>query len=550
MTDILEYLYATRGLETDEQKSIFLKPDFERDTHDPFLLSDMEEVVLRIRMAQENNEIVGIYTDYDCDGIPGAVILSDFLEKIGISKSIVYIPDRHTDGYGLAQKGIDFLIEKGASLIITIDLGITGFDGAIYCKEKKVDLIITDHHLPHEKLPQAYAIINPKKENDEYPFKELCGSGVVFKIIQAYIQKYGVELGIQPGYEKWFLDMVGLATLSDMVPLVGENRAFAYFGLVVMKKTKKPGLLALYKNAGIKTATLSEDDITHTVTPRLNAASRMGDVFLAYNLLKTQSYDEAEILVKALTSLNNSRKSHVARIMKEVYDFPEHVFKQSVVVVGSPKWRPGVLGLVAAKLVEEYAKPVFVWGGGEEEENDTLKGSCRGYGNVSLVDIMHGAQESFIHYGGHTGAGGFAVSKKEIYDLQDTLSRIYDGLLLSMPTQMQTKNQDANPTISFINEDIYSLINQFAPFGLGNEKPVIRFENVVLKTTKLFGKSSEHLECIFDIGGREYKAISFFKKQDSFNRELTPGDMYTIMSHIEKSYFFRPELRLRLIDIY
>lgn len=548
MTDVLEHLYKTRGLYTEEQKDFFLKPDFTRDSHDPYLLSDMDVVISRIQKAKEHNETVGIYADYDCDGVPGAVILSDFLEKVGIQKIPIYIPDRHLDGYGLSNKGIDELISNGATLIITIDLGITGFDGALYCKEKNVDLIITDHHLPHEKLPEAFVVINPKKDGDAYPFKELCGTGVVFKVIQAYIQKNKHQENFKDGFEKWLLDLVGLATLSDMVPLVGENRVFAYYGLIVMKKTKRPGLLALYKNAGIKKETLAEDDITHTVTPRLNAASRMGDVLLAYKILKTNSKQEAEELVKKLSSLNNSRKAHVAHIIKEIYSFPEQVFKDSVVVVGSPKWRPGVLGLVAAKLVDQYKKPVFVWGG---EDDDILKGSCRSIDGVSVVEIMHKTKDFFEHYGGHTGAGGFSISKRNVHDASEVLSRAYDELGKGNFSQTQENKETVSSLpLSTISDTLFNHISTFAPFGLGNEKPVFRFEQAILESFKMFGKTGEHLECIFSISGKNIKAIAFFKKEDSYGRALSIGDVYTVLAHVEKSYFFKVELRLRLIDIY
>ncbi len=548
MNDLLEYLYKTRGLETEEDKKNFLKPDFKLHTHDPLLLSDMDRVLSRIHTAKEKGEIVGIYTDYDCDGIPGAVVLSDFLTKIGVIHH-VYIPDRHIDGYGLSPQGIDVLIEKGASVIVTIDLGITGFEGALSAKEKGIDLIITDHHLPHDTLPEAYATINPKKEGDLYPFKELCGTGVIFKVVQGYIQKYQNEHMIEIGYEKWLLDMVGLATLSDMVPLVGENRVFAYFGLIVMRKTKRPGLLSLYAQAGIIKDTLAEEDVTHGVTPRLNAASRMGNAYLAYEVLKATDPALGLRLAKELEALNRQRKAHVALIMKEVHHLPRDIFEKKVIVLGNTKWRPGVLGLVATKVLELYQKPTFVWGGSDENESEVVKGSCRGVVGMSVVALMEKAKDTFAHYGGHTGAGGFSINKRNVHDLAQVLSLGLEDMVADT-----TVSQDTTARNTFLlnepQKEVYTTLNQFAPFGMNNDKPIFKSEYAEIISFKLFGKTKEHLEVCFLMNGRSYKGIAFFTLDTSFTRPVVVGETCTVVYSLEMSYFIRPELRLKIIDIY
>ncbi len=545
MTELWDYLYTTRGLKTDDDKKNFLQPDFASHTHDPFLFSDMERVVDRIHLASVQGETIGIYTDYDCDGIPGSVILSDFLKKIGIDHH-VYIPDRQLDGYGLSIKGIDFLIEKGASCIITIDLGVTGFEGALYAKEKGIDLIITDHHLPHDTLPDAFAIINPKKYGDAYPFKELCGTGVIFKVIQAYLSRFRDEHAVEAGFEKWLLDMVGLATLADMVPLTGENRVFSYYGLIVMRKTKRPGLLALYLSAGIKKEQLAEDDVTHSITPRLNAASRMGNAYLAFEVLNTDDPVEGIRLAKELESLNRKRKSHVAEIMKEVHHLSKDVFEKEVIVLGNPKWRPGVLGLVATKVVELYQKPTFVWGGSDEEDMDVLKGSCRGMSGMSVVSLMESAKDSFVHYGGHVGAGGFAILKRNIHDLADVLKKGVEHAKIETSSD-ETSNHFL---LHEPKKEFFTIITQFAPFGMKNEKPIFKSEFTQIISHKLFGKTKEHLEVFFLMNGKTYKGIAFFTTPENFSRPLLMGETYTVIYAMEMSYFLRPELRLKIIDIY
>lgn len=550
MQDIEEYLYTERNLYTPEDRLAYLKPDFEIHTHDPFLLSDMTKTIERIKKAVDEKEVIGIYTDYDCDGIPGAVIVSDFLKVVGHTDFHVYIPDRQIDGYGLAQKGIDFLHEKGVTLIITIDLGITGHESVLYAKTLGIETIITDHHLPHETLPEAYAVVNPKKAEDEYPFKELCGTGVVYKVICAFLENYRDEYSVVVGFEKWLLDMVGMATLADMVPLVGENRVFSYYGLVVLRKTKRKGLKKLFSLNFMKEATLSEEDITHTIVPRINASSRMGSAYVAYRMLVTDDLAEAESCAKELESLNRKRKAHVAAITKEVHKMDVAVFADEIIVVGDPKWRPGVLGLVASKLVDEYKKPVFVWGGSDEEDVDILKGSCRAPEGHNLVDLMIRAKDIFVHFGGHTGAGGFSIHKKDIFDFKKRVLREYNEYV-------KEQKKDTPVSVVFeksylvdgVDEKLFMTINQFAPFGLSNEKPILKLEGVTLESWKLFGKGEEHLEMIYNINGKLMKGISFFKTDASFGRTLSVGDTYTIFVYLEMSYFLRKELRLRIIDV-
>jgi single-stranded-DNA-specific exonuclease len=552
MNEITEILYNRLGLVTQEEKDAFIKPDFDLHTHDPFLLSDMDKAVERLHNAIQNKEIIGIYTDYDCDGIPGAVIMADFFRVIGYDNFHVYIPDRQSDGYGLSPDGIDSLKEKGCTLIVTIDLGITAVDSTLYANSCGINIIITDHHLPHEIIPDAYAIINPKRSGDMYPFKDLCGSGVVYKLVCGFLSKYRDEYGVAVGIEKWMLDMVGLATLADMVPLVGENRVFAYYGLLVMKKTKRIGLRKILAINKVSLATLNEDDLSFTLVPRINAASRMGDAYLAYRMLSTIDPNEAEQLAKELESLNNKRKAHVASIMKDIKKIGKDFSNTEVIVVGDPLWRPGVLGLVAGKLVEEYQKPVFVWGGNDEGDYDVLKGSCRAPVGTNIVDIMTGASNVFEHFGGHSGAGGFSISKRNIHDLDTMLQSAFY-------TSTQKKNrveetESIDPLFSLVvtspTKTLLDTIQIFAPFGFGNTKPVLRIESVLIESFKQFGKAAEHIEVMCVIDGNTIKALSFFKNATSFGTALAVGERRTLLCHIEMSYFIRPELRLRIIDIY
>ena len=546
-SDLLQILLEKRGIKTKEGAEIFLNPSYERDLYDPFLMRDMERACVRLFEAFESNEKIVIYADYDADGIPGAVILHDLFEKIGYKNYEVYIPMRNSEGYGLNLEAIKEFAKKKVKLLITIDLGITAVAEVAQAEVDDIDVIITDHHLPLEILPKAYAILNPKV--DDYPEKMLCGAGVVFKFVQAFIKKYGEYYKINLGWEKWLLDMVAIATLSDMVPLVGENRALAYFGMKVLKKTPRPGLQKLLAKMNIDQRYLVEDDITFMVTPRLNAASRMDDPLRAYELLSTRDEVEASELAKHLTKINDERKLIVAGIMREVNKKFEKIELKEIIVVGNPKWRVGVLGLVAGKISDEYNKTVFVWG---KDENDLIKGSCRSNGDISVVELMTENKDHFIDFGGHELAGGFTVYDDKIHFLEEALSQSFKNIE-SLVKKSQAENFDLEANFSLINMKNWCEIEKLAPFGLANPKPIFLFKNVIIDKIKKFGKngSGEHLEIIFsDINKNKAKAISFFSNHDSFTKNISEGININLLATFDLSRFRgREELRLRIIDI-
>ena len=262
---LLSKLLFNRGHRDAEAAERYLRPSYEAHMHEPLLMHDMEKAIDRIRDAIAKKEKIVIYADYDCDGIPGAVIMHDFLTRLGYENFSVYIPDRHTEGYGLNETAVDGFVKTDTKLVMTIDLGTTNHEEIATLQKAGIDVIVTDHHLPHETLPDAYAIVNPKVGNT-YPEPMLCGSGVVFKLVQGFLKKYGKEFDVGPGWEKWLLDMAGLATLSDMVPLIGENRVIASFGMQVFRKSPRPGLMQLLRKLNIDQRTITEDDITFMVT--------------------------------------------------------------------------------------------------------------------------------------------------------------------------------------------------------------------------------------------------------------------------------------------
>lgn len=561
--NLIEQLLHNRGIETEEEKEIFLQPDFVKHLHDPFLLPDMKKAVGRILKAIENNERIGIWSDYDADGIPGGALLHDFFKLIGFNNFINYIPHRHTQGYGLNSGGMEELANSptggGVKLLITVDCGIKDHQEILHAKKLGMEVIITDHHepafapasagKPAQKLPKAFAVVNPKRADSKYPEKILCGTGVVWKLIEA-ILKTKRDL-LKEGQEKWLLDLVGLATLSDMVPLTGENRVLSYFGLSVLRKSRRLGLSKLLSSLRINKNNISEDDITFMITPRINAASRMGQALDAFKLLTACDEAEAEGLVKHLDNINNERKVMVAGIVKEAKKKVKEKFESEgekpVIVLGNPDWRPALLGLAAGSIAEEYNRPVFLWGRASDEAEGVLKGSCRSDGVTDLVALMERAKESFVEFGGHKLSGGFSVLFEKIHTLEDALVKASTHVVNNDAEILV----DAELNLKYISENSVAEILQLAPFGVGNEKPVFIFRDILPEKINRFGKAKEHLSINLRDGSSAIRAISFFASPDQFGDALKEGIKTNLVANIEKSFYNgSAEIRLRIVDFF
>ncbi|MBI2618081.1 single-stranded-DNA-specific exonuclease RecJ [Candidatus Kaiserbacteria bacterium] len=548
--ELLQELLMNRGVRTKEEADTFLNPNYDTHLHDPFLIKDMGKAVSRILRAIEKGERIAIWSDYDCDGIPGGVLLHDFFKKIAYANVLNYIPHRHNEGYGLNVNAIDTLKGDGVSLIVTVDVGITDVEQVKHANKHSIDVVITDHHLPNGTLPPAYAVVNSKREDDTYPFDQLCGSGVAYKLVQALIQKG--DFGLTPGWEKWLLDVAGLATIADMVPLVGENRVLAYYGLKVLRKSPRKGLIKLYRKMNLEQRTITEDDVGYMIAPRINAASRMDRPEEAFRLLATDDDVEAGILADHLHKINNERKGTVAAMVREIKKEVGSRGEKDVIVIGNPKWRPALLGLAANTLVEEYGKTVCLWG---EEGLSTqaggrvLKGSCRSNGSVNVVELMKRSESILIEYGGHQFSGGFSVTREHIHRLEEVFLDSY--------THAKQKEHDTAIVVDKklwlddVTSDTYRLIERLAPFGEGNPKPTFLFEGVEISGVRHFGKGNDHLELTFQSeNGKTIPAIVFFKGENDFNVTIKPGAKIHLVAHIEHSTFGRTQgLRLRIVDI-
>ncbi len=521
-----------------------MKVSYERDVHDPFLMTDMDKAVSRILKAMEKGERIAVFGDFDADGLCASVCLKDLFSRAGYDNVTFYIPHRHEEGFGVSTDAIEILAEDGVSLMITVDCGIADAEVLEGAEDRGIDVIVTDHHEPVNGIPGVVAVVDPKRKDCSYPYKDLCGAGVVFKLIQGLLSRE--RFGILEGHEKWLLDLVGIATISDSVPLIGENRALAFYGLLVLRKSSRVGISKLCRKLNLSQRNITEDDVSFMIGPRLNAASRMGDVRDAFILLSTCDETEAGEAVKGLERVNNERKGVVASLVREIKSSRSILVEHDVIVAGNPNWRPSLLGLVANSLAQEYSKPVFLWG---RDGSRVIKGSCRSCGGVDLLELMGSVDGAFEQFGGHRFAGGFSVNFESIHSLRETLNIAYakNGISVTeLPVEV-----DAIISLDDVTDTLYERVERFAPFGVGNPKPVFKFKNVSFKSVRTFGRQKEHLEIVFENSEREdIRAIGFFMSTESLDKKPVEGDRADLIATMERSYFKgRAELRLRIVDV-
>jgi len=543
-SDIARKLLIHRGVYTDKEAEKILEGDYVAGLHDPFLMKDMDKAVERIVRALKEDEHVAIFSDYDADGVPGGVLLRSFFDRVGFNNVTSYIPHRGIEGFGLNKEAVEILSKKGVTLIITVDCGITDTEEVLQAKELGIDVIITDHHLPPSPLPEAYGILDPQQADCSYPFKELCGAGVAYKLVQALMTHSNIEF--PEGHEKWLLDLVGIATLADMVPLIDENRIFARYGLLVLRKGRRPGLKELFLQARVDHRFVNEEDITFTVAPRINAASRMAHPDIAFALLFSSSQKEALRRALELEEINKERKTLVASIVREVKRKVSKRTLGPVIVVGDSHWKPGILGLIASALVDAFGKTVFVWG---REGDGHLKGSVRSDGVMNVVELMRALpKDSFLSFGGHERSAGFSIEIDKV-DVLEGLLNTHASVSFSLESDTKaTKTYDAAFASSELEGKLFEEVLALAPFGVGFEKPLFKIEEARVVSLKEFGKGKNHLEVSVEgKGGVVFKSIGFFMTRKHFEKEIVPGETITLYGSLEKSYYTRRlEYRIRI----
>lgn len=482
--NLIATLLVQRGIETFEQAREFFRPSLD-DLHDPYLMKDMDKAVLRIETAIANGENILVFGDYDVDGTTAVSLVSSYLKSY-YPNVATYIPDRYDEGYGISFKGIDYADDNGISLIIALDCGIKSIDHIAYANERNIDFVICDHHRPGEKLPDAVAILDPKREDCHYPYDELCGCGIGFKLIQALAQNNGQTIDDLLIY----LDLVATAIAADIVPMTGENRVLAKFGLDVINKNPRPGIKALIQNVKKKTLTIT--DVVFIIAPRINAAGRIKHGNEAVALLTEYDLDQAEQFASEIEKHNSERKDLDKQITIEALDQIEINSEQDgfTSVVYSENWHKGVIGIVASRLIETYYRPTIVF----TKSGDKLAASARSVKDFDIYNALEASSEHLEQFGGHMYAAGMTLKEENYQNFKKAFEKVVSE---TIPPDLLTPeiSIDAEIDLTDINEKLVRLLNQFEPFGPQNMTPVFISKN--LKDTgyaKQLGQNEEHLK--------------------------------------------------------
>ena len=511
---LFESILNARGLRTQDERDAFLNPSYDAK-HDPFLLPDMQAAVDRLTVARSKQERITIYGDYDIDGLTATTVLLDAFESFGFKHVDAFIPNRFVEGYGLTVDAIDKIADAGAQLIVTVDCGSLSHEPITRANERGMDVIVTDHHNVADEQPPAVAVINPKRPDHSYPFIDLAGVGVAFKLVQALQTKLE---GLEPGQEKWLLDLVALGTVCDVVTLVDENRANVFWGLKVLAKTKRPGLKALMAVARVEPHSVNARSLGFGLGPRMNAAGRLETAQIALDMLTASDPMEALDRAQELDTLNAARRAEQDIIFKEAIVQAEAFSQDDVLVVSAPNWNHGIIGIVAAKLLERYKKPTFVL----QEMGDETKGSARSYGDFSAAEAIKSADGIITKGGGHKLAAGVTMPTKNIQAFRDCVNKHYRDQKLSDQVGLLLPKEDAPSELTGVTEELVGLLDALEPFGNGNAQPVLKSSDLTVRHVRRMGTDGQHvkLEVVGD-KGKAMQLLAFNAPQHFF---VVPGE--------------------------
>lgn len=484
-------LLFQRGIKDERSLKKFLEPSLE-DLHDPYLLHDMDKAVERIRLAIERGELILVYGDYDADGMTSASIIKESLEQLG-AECLVYLPNRFTDGYGPNASVYKYFIEQqGVSLIVTVDNGVAGHEAIDLAQSMGVDVIVTDHHSMPEVLPDAYAIVHPEHPEADYPFKHLAGCGVAFKLACALLEEVQVEL----------LDLVAIGTIADMVSLTDENRIMVQYGLEVLRNTQRIGLQELFEIAGIASSDITEETVGFQLAPRLNALGRLDDPNPAIDLLTGFDDEEVHEIALMIQEKNEERKEIVQAIYEEAKNLVDP--SKSVQVLAKKGWNPGVLGIVAGRLLEELGQTVIVL----NIEDGRAKGSARSIEAVDIFEALDPHRELFIAFGGHAGAAGMTLEAEQL----DALSEILEIYVKDKGIDAKGKSKlylDEELDLESLSLDTVKSFERLAPFGMDNQKPVFYIRDFQVENARSMGAGDSHLKLKISKGTANFEVVAF-----------------------------------------
>jgi len=508
---LFEQILTARGLVTRATREAFLQPDYMAVKHDPFLLPDMKKAVARLKQAREQGEKIVIYGDYDIDGLSATALLLDAFGKFGFEDVDAFIPNRFVEGYGMTMGAVDKVRDMGADLIVTVDTGSLCHAEIAYATNLGIDTVVTDHHNVAETPPPSVAAVNPKFPGHTYPFRDLCGAGVAFKLVQALQTELD---GLPDGYEKWLLDLVALGTVCDIVTLADENRANVYWGLEVLKKQQRPGLKALMAVAGIEPEQVNARHLGFGLGPRMNAAGRLETAQHALDMLVARDGLVALEASEKLEELNGKRRIIQDAIFEEACVQAEQLADDRVLVVSSDGWNHGVIGIVASKLVEKYKKPVFIIG----ERGEEATGSARSFGDFSAADAVRAADDIIIKGGGHGAAAGVTLETEKIGDFRRRVNEFYDSLQLTNQERYLLPRADVEiDDFSEIDEELVANLAKMEPFGNGNPEPVLKITRASVLSMRRMGADGQHVKlALRDKNSKVLQMLSFNAPEEFF----------------------------------
>ena len=493
---VAEVLYH-RGIKSSIELEAFLKPS-NKFPYEPTLLPGVEQASYRLADAIKKREIIGVFGDFDVDGITGAALVAQGLQGLG-AQVVPYIPHRVLEGHGLSASAVEALKSHGVSVVITVDCGITSHQEVILAHELGLDVIITDHHVPPQVLPPAHSIINPKLSNNPYPFQELCGAGVVFKLVQGLYNLLGSQ------WDNALLELAALGTVADLTPLVDENRYLVKSGIQAMRATQRPGLRALCRHASIDPRSIDIQSISFGIAPRLNAPGRLDHALASYRLLTTDSDEEAEGLASRIETLNRQRrqltKDATAGAMEEMTALDP---LPPILLVQEEGLSPGISGLVASRLLEEFYRPVVVM----SLEGEMVRASARSIKEFNVVSALAQCQDLFIKFGGHQQAAGFLMDRQNLSKLKERLTIVAEDMLTGLNLQ-PTIEIDAQVPLEALKGETFRWLKALEPFGQGNPTPMFQTSGVAVTQARLMGNGGEHLRLKLKQGGITWDAVAF-----------------------------------------
>lgn len=536
ISPLLASLLVTRGMTAPDEALLFMDGGAE-EQHDPFLLQGMTKAVPRIRKALEEDEHILIYGDYDADGVSSTALMIYLLRYLGASFDI-YIPHRSNEGYGLHNHALDWAVQQGVSLIITVDTGISAYHQIAYANELGIDVIVTDHHEPPELLPEAYALINPKLPGCPYPFKGLAGVGVAYKLAQAMLG--------EDTPEEWS-EIAAIGTVADLMPLLGENRVIVRSGLSSMRNSKFLGIRALLAVSGVTMSTVSSVNIAFGMAPRINASGRLDHAGRAVALLTTEQAEEAEQLAGELDLLNKERQLVVERIVEEAMAKLEQEIQggkvPDIIVLANQGWNVGVVGIVASKLLERYYRPVIILD--IHPETGVCKGSARSIPGLDIYAALSSCAHLMDHFGGHPAAAGMSLHQDQLEAFTKALNEYASGVL-TPEHLVPVTSADAEVSISDLSLQAAIELERLAPFGMANPLPKFIIRGATVKETRTMGQEGKHLKLVLQQGNSSIEAVAFGKGALA---KLLPGgtkvDMLAELSVNEWNGSRKPQLMLQ-----